>query len=197
MSDTRQRALTAARVAFADRGFDATSLDDLARTLGVRKQTILYYFPSKDALLDAVIDETATELAAALERALSKAGDGWDRVEAVVRSVFRVAARNPDLLAFVREVSRLGPPATTRMVEAIAPLVARATSFLEEEMAAGRIRPHDPRLVLLLAYSAVLVVTTEVGALRAVGVQPTPRSLLKHRRDLLAFFRDALVMDAV
>jgi hypothetical protein len=41
----------------------------------------------------------------------------------------------------------------------------------------------------------VLVVTTEVGALRAVGVAPTPRSLLTHRRALLAFFRDALVGD--
>src|ERR1043166_231230 len=127
MSDTRTRALIAARAAFADRGFDATSLDELARTLGVRKQTILYYFPSKDALLGAVIDDTAAQLAAALERALTRAGSGWDRVEAVVRSVFRVAARNPELLAFVREVSRLGPPATTRLVEALAPLVTRAT----------------------------------------------------------------------
>jgi AcrR family transcriptional regulator len=193
MGDTRQRSLAVARAAFADRGFDATSLDDVARTVGVRKQTILYYFPSKDTLLAAVIDTTAIELAAALERALTRAPDGWERVEAVVRSVFRLAARHPDILAFVREVSRLGPPATTQMVEALAPLVARATSFLDEEMAAGRLRRHDPQLVLLLAYSAVLVVTTEVGALRAVGMAPTPRTLLRHRRDLLAFFKSALV----
>src|SRR5206468_503350 len=127
--------------------------------------SILYYFPSKEALLHAVIDDTALELAAALERALTRAPGGWERVEAVVRSVFRLAARHPDLLAFVREVSRLGPPATTRLVEALAPLVARANSFLCEEMDAGRLRRHDPQLVLLLAYSAVLVVTTEVGAL--------------------------------
>ena len=81
MSDTRARALAVARAAFADRGFDATSLDEVARSVGVRKQTILYYFPSKDALLIAAIDATAAELSAALERALSRAPDGWDFVD--------------------------------------------------------------------------------------------------------------------
>ena len=33
---------------FAGRGFGATSLDAIAAELGVRKQTILYWFPSKD-----------------------------------------------------------------------------------------------------------------------------------------------------
>jgi AcrR family transcriptional regulator len=193
MSTTRDRLLHEARTAFADRGYDGTSLDDLARTLGVRKQTLLYYFRSKEALLNAVIDDTAATLARSLERALTRAPDGWGRVEAVVRSVFRLAARRPEMLGFVREVSRLGPPATNRLTDALAPLVERAAGFLREEMAAGNLRHHDPRLVLLLAYSAVITVTTEVDALRAVGVEPTARSLVRRRGELLAFFRDALV----
>lgn len=190
---TRERVLDAALGSFARRGYDGTSLDDLARELGVRKQTILYYFPSKEALLSAVIDRSGTELATALERALARAGPGWGRVDAVVRSVFRLAARNADLLGLVREVGRLGPPATVRLTQALEPLVARATGWLADEMDAGRLRRHDPRLVLLLAYSAVLAVTTEVEALRAVGIEPTPRSLVRRRAQLLEFFHSALV----
>ena len=114
-ANTRTRVVDAALVAFGTRGYDATSLDALAAELGVRKQTILYYFPSKDALLDAAIDRGAEELSAALEGALASAGPGWDRVEAVVRSVFQLAGRRPELLGLLREVSRLGPPAATRL----------------------------------------------------------------------------------
>lgn len=194
---TRERALDAALASFAARGYEATSLDALAAELGVRKQTILYYFASKEALLTAVVDRSAGELSAALESALARAGPGWARVEAVVRSVFRLAARRPELLGLLREVSRLGPPAATRLADALEPLVDRAREFLEAEMAGGTMRRQDARLLLLSAYSTVIGVATEVEVLRALGVEPTPRSLARRRRELLAFLRSALTAEVV
>lgn len=192
-ASTRDRVIDAAVVAFGSRGYDTTSLDALAAELGIRKQTILYYCPSKEALLDAAIDRGAAELSAALEEALAGAGNGWGRVEAVVRSVFRLAARRPELLGLLREVSRLGPPAATRLTAALGPLIARAAAFLEVEMDAGTMRRHDARLLLLAAYSAVIGVATEVEVLRALGYEPTARSLVRRRRELLSFLRSALV----
>lgn len=192
---TPDRILDAALASFGTRGYEATSLDAIAAQLGVRKQTILYHFPSKADLLDAVIDRSATELADTLERALAKAGPGWARVEAVVRSVFRLAARRPELLGLLREVGRLGPPAATRLSEALADLVARATAWLEAEMGAGNVRRQEPRLLLLSAYSAVIGVATEVEVLRALGVEPTARSLVRRRNELLQFLRSALLVE--
>jgi len=192
VTNTRDRVLDAALASFGTRGYEATSLDAIAGALGVRKQTILYYFSTKEALLDAVIDRSGAELASALERALARAGPGFARVEAVVRSVFRVAARRPALLGLLREVSRLGPPATTRLTERLDPLVARATGFLEAEMAAGAMRRQDARLLLLNAYSLVIGAATEVEVLRALGYEPTAGSLLRRRAELLDFLRSAL-----
>lgn len=191
--ETRERILDAALVSFADRGYEATSLDALAAGLGVRKQTILYHFGTKDALLEAVIDQSAADLADALERALAKAGPGFQRVEALVKTTFRLAARRPELLGLLREVSRLGPPATTRLMDALDPLIERARAFLEAEMDAGNMRRQDPRLLLLSSYSTVIGVATEVEVLRAVGVEPTVRSLLRRRDELVEFLRSALV----
>ncbi|MET1040631.1 MAG: TetR/AcrR family transcriptional regulator, partial [Acidimicrobiales bacterium] len=176
-TSTRDRALDAALVSFATRGYEATSLDDVAGEVGVSKQAVLYYFTSKPVLLDAVVDRSATELSAALEDALSRAGEGWDRVEAVVRSVFRLALRRPELLGLLREVSRLGPPAAPRLMAVLDPLVQRAREFLEVEMAAGRMRATDSRLLLMSAYSTVIGMATEVEVLRALGEEPTLRSL--------------------
>lgn len=192
---TRARILDAALASFAASGYGATSLDALAVQVGLRKQTILHHFGTKQGVLVAVVDRSAGELADALEAALCGAGPGFARVEALVRATFRMAARRPELLGLLREVGRLGPPAATRLVEALEPLVERALAFLEEEMAAGRVRRHDPRLLLLSAYSTVIGVATEVEVLRAVGVEPTARSLVHRRAELLEFLRSALLVE--
>jgi len=192
---TPDRILEAALRSFGTRGYEATSLDALAGTLGMAKQSILYWFPSKEALLGAVIDRSGEELAHVLQSALDGAGGGWDRVEAVVRSVFRLAARRPEVLGLVREVARLGPPAATQMTVALNPLVRRASDFLSAEMEAGNMRRHDPRLLLLAIYSTVIGMVTEVEVLRALGEEPTARSLVRRRADVLALLRSALLTD--
>ncbi len=191
--ETDDRILAAALQSFGTKGYEATSLDQLAGELGVTKQTILYHHSSKAALLDAVIDRATADLTATFDEALRGAGPGWERVEALVRSVFRLALRRPELLGLVREVSRLGAPASTRVAENLEPMVRRARAFLAAEMDAGRMRRSDPALVLVSAYSTVLGVATEVEVLRAVGIEPSLRATVVRRRELLAFLRSALV----
>ena len=96
-----------------------------------------------------------------------------------------------------REVGRLGPPSATRLMLVLEPLVARASSFLEEEMDAGHMRRHEPRLLLLAIYSTVVGMITEVEVLRALGEQPTPRSLVRRRQEILRLLRSALLVDGV
>lgn len=190
---TRERIVDAALASFGTRGFEATSLDALAGELGIRKQTILYYFATKDALLEGVIDRATVELSHELEQTLARAGEGWDRIDAVIRKAFRIGARRPALLGLLREVSRLGPPASGRLVAGLDPLVKRASVFLEVEMAEGRLRRHDPAAVLFTAYSAVIGLATEVEAMRAFGAEPTVRELVRRRNGLIALLRAALV----
>jgi len=190
---TPTRVLDAAVGLFGTRGYEATSLDQVAGASGVRKQTVLYHFGDKEGLLAAVIDRSAADLSAALERGLDRpGGEGWARIEAVVRATFRLAAQRPALLGLVREVSRLGGPAAARLTAALEPLVHRATAFLDAEMAAGRLRAQDPRLVLLAAYSTVIGAATEVEVMRALGYPPTARSVTLRRTELLSFLRQAL-----
>ncbi len=191
---TADRILVVAMAEFGTRGYEATSLDDLARTLGIRKQTILYWYPSKELLLEAVVDRCAQEVTRRLERGLAQAGEGFDRVEAIVRVMFRLAARHPTMLGFLREVTRLGPPASSRLLTQLQPLVDRAAGYLEDEMDAGRMRRHDPRLLLLAAYSMVTGLATEVEVLEAFGEERSLASLVRRRDELLSLLRASLLV---
>jgi TetR/AcrR family transcriptional regulator len=189
---TRDRILDAALFGFGTRGYEATALDTIASELGIRKQTILYWFASKEALLDAVVERGAIELAGVFDAALVSGGTGVDRIEAVMRAVFRYAVRRPQLLGLLREVERLGPATAADLSDRLQPMIDRAVRSVAGLMQMGLVRRGDPRLMLSFLYSTILGVATDLQAQRAFGVPATPSGLRRLRRELFAFVRAAV-----
>jgi len=187
-TSTRDRVLAAALSAFARRGVEATSLDAVAAEIGIRKQTILYYFPSKDALVKGVIEHAAQEVGTVLGASALRHRQEADRVEAVVDAVYRMGADRPEMIVLLREVSRLGPVQATDLQDAIEPLIGRAVAAL----AADGVEPERARDVLLSAVAKVVGQATEVQVLRDLGVEPTVSDLRRRRRELLTYLRTAL-----
>ncbi|WP_068277820.1 TetR/AcrR family transcriptional regulator [Aldersonia kunmingensis] len=66
---TRERILAAAVVLFADHGFEATSLQQIADVLPVTKAALYYHFRSKDDLLAALVEPIFADLEARLRAA--------------------------------------------------------------------------------------------------------------------------------
>ena len=189
---TQDRILDAALRAYGTEGFAVTSLDALADQLGIRKQTILYYFPSKQAVFEAVIDAAAVDLVKAFDEEASRGLVGLDQVEAIVRRVFRLAVARPELLGLIREVTRPGSLSADRLATQIAPVLDRARDFLQREMDAGHLRRSDPEMLLLSLYSTVVGVATELEVQRAMGLPPTLRGTVARRQELTRFLRAAL-----
>jgi AcrR family transcriptional regulator len=57
---TRQAVLVTAQRLFAEHGFDATSLQLIADTMGVTKANVYYYFHTKIEILEALLDRSST-----------------------------------------------------------------------------------------------------------------------------------------
>jgi len=83
--------LAAALEVFADRGFAATKLEDVARRAGVTKGTIYLYFENKEALFKALVRETIVPIIAQGEAlAQSFTGSARDLFERLVREYFQL-----------------------------------------------------------------------------------------------------------
>ena len=190
---TRERILDCAIDLFGTKGVEAVSLDEIARRVGVRKQTVLYWFASKDDLVDGVLESVAAQLLVVIDAAVRAASDDpLERIDAVVRAVFRPAVRRPALLGLVREMNRLGPGHSDRLRARIGPLIDRAVAHLGDEMERGRLRRGDPGLIAALAYATVTGIATEPEALRAVGWVADAAGLRHLRDELRSFLRAAL-----
>lgn len=194
---TRDTILERATDLFGRWGFEAVSLDQIAAEVGVAKQTLLYWFPTKDDLIEQVMAAVAAELTVVVEAAIRSApADPLDRIEAVVKAVFRPAVRRPALLGLVREIGRLPESASVRLTQRLEPLVERAVDWIDGEMKAGRLRRSDPALVVSLIYATVTGIATEPEALRVVGWSADTAGLRRLRGELVSFVRAALTPTA-
>jgi TetR/AcrR family transcriptional regulator len=179
--------------AFGRDGYQGASLDAIATACGVRKQTLLYYFPTKEALLEACLAAAGVRLAETLNDALAGKETYWDRAEAVIHAVFQLAGEWPEFPMFVREAGRLGPEAFERFAGVLDPLRQRAIAFLETGMKEGQIRRQDPAMLLFTLYTAVVGSLTEASVLRAVvGEDKSRASLRRREKEVMAFVRNAL-----
>jgi TetR/AcrR family transcriptional regulator len=179
--------------AFGTEGYAGASLDQIATAVGIRKQTLLYYFPNKDALLEACLQAAGQRVAEEIAQALEGKQTYWDRAEAVIHAVFALAEEWPEFPMFVREAGRLGADGIERFTGQLESLRVRAIDYLQAGMDAGEIRKQDPALLLFMLYTAVIGSLTEASVLRAVvGEDKGRQSLRMREREVQAFVRSAL-----
>jgi len=90
----RRQLLDVACGVFAERGFHATSMDDVAAAAGVTKPVLYQHFPSKRALFVELLDDVGHQLLGELAVATSAVTSGRERVEAGFTAYFRFVTGN-------------------------------------------------------------------------------------------------------
>lgn len=88
----REDILRAALSVFDTRGLDEVSLRDLADAAGVPKSVVLYYFQSRDGLIEALLDSVLTPLMAAQRDAATGAGDPREQLSLWLAPCFNAMA---------------------------------------------------------------------------------------------------------
>ena len=101
---SRESLLAGAVAVFEERGFEATSMDDVAARLGVTKSALYHHVRGKNELLGLALDRALDGLFAVTEEPGAREGRAIDRLEHLVRGSVRVLAAE---LPFVTLLLRL------------------------------------------------------------------------------------------
>lgn len=144
--------LDAALDLFMAKGFAATRVEDIARQAGLSKGALYLYFPSKEALLEALVRRAVSPIATlALHQLEAFEGDPRLVISATLRMVTGKLA-DPRLIAIprliMREVVQFPELAVMYRKEVLDKIIPVAVRLIERGIAQGYLRPVDPELAV-------------------------------------------------
>jgi AcrR family transcriptional regulator len=118
-ADNRRDALLlAAARHFARGGFEAASMRDIAREVGMLAGSMYYHFASKDELIEDVYALGVGQVTASVDRALADARGAWSRLEAAcVGHLEALLADSPFARVMTADLSRLPAGLRRRLVK--------------------------------------------------------------------------------
>lgn len=148
---TRDRILSGAEALFAERGFDGTSMRDVAARVGLNAASLYNHFASKQALYEAVLERGIAPLLQEIARAASTPTPPGPEVgDAIIDALMRHLERTPHLPRLVQhEAVRGGENLASLARRFIRPLFSEGLSALKRSPEAARFEERE--LPLLIA----------------------------------------------
>lgn len=154
---TRAAILEAAEVLFAERGFAAARLEDVADRVGIRRASIVYHFRDKRELYEAVLADLFSGLFERTREALEAPGPLAARIEAAVSAWVGYVGRRPSLARLLlREVADAAVARETALLAHTRPFVELVQRVL--------LGSRDDPLVARGPFEAAYVASTIAGA---------------------------------
>lgn len=141
---------------FNRQGYDATSMGDLARELGLTKSAIYHHVPSKGHLLERALDEALGELSSALDAVRADSTSTPEqRLRAAVRASVVVLAEHLPAVTLLLRV-RGNTPAEVAALDRRREIDHRLAEMVGEAAASDAIRDDiDPLLISRLIFGMV------------------------------------------
>ena len=140
---------------FNERGYDATSMEDIAQATGMTKSAVYHHVPGKEALLRLAVARAVDALFAVLDEPASTTGPAVERLQHVVRRSAEVLAA---LLPYVTLLLRVRGNTSTELwaLERRREFDRRLSALVQDAIDAGDVRADlDPRLVTRLLFGMV------------------------------------------
>jgi TetR/AcrR family transcriptional regulator len=193
---TRAAILEAAEATFAERGFAAARLEDVAEAVGIRRASIVYHFRDKRELYEAVLAGLFDGFRARLEAALATRGAPIERIEAAVGAWVDSIALRPALARILlREVADAAPGQPLPLLAQARPFVELVEHFRSEirddPLVASR--PIDPVHLASAIVGTTVFFVAAMPLLVPDGFDPmTEEHLAAHRQEVLRLTRRLL-----
>ena len=150
----RAEILHAALRAFRDRGYHATTLDDIAHRLGVRKTALYHYFPDKQSILHECHREASAELARILDEA-RRLATASEQLAYVIREHVRVMTETLEGSPLAFEVTAFSPERQQELMTARDAYERAVRRIIERGIRNGEFRRVDAKVAVFVILGAI------------------------------------------
>ncbi|MBS0317075.1 MAG: TetR family transcriptional regulator C-terminal domain-containing protein [Proteobacteria bacterium] len=168
-----QDILTAAKRLFANRGFGGVSLDHVAREVGVSKQNLLYYFPSKEELYRRVLHGVLDVWLSYMDALSQRADDPEQALREYIAGKLRFSREHPDdSRVYAKEVISGAPIFFAEIAARVIPALEADVAIFNKWAEQGLCRPVDAKHLMIVLWAVTQAYADWASQIRLVLEKP-------------------------
>lgn len=146
----RDEILAASAIVFSEKGYRASTIQDIARRMNFTSAALYYYFKSKQDILSEIITRPIMKLIVMAEDVEAGQGSSAEKLHELIRRHITMMLKERDLFSILlRERLELSPEGATRLTELEEMYYIKVRAMIRDGTRAGVLRPVNPKVAAL------------------------------------------------
>lgn len=155
MNKTKRKIFETSMKLFAEKGYDATSIEDITATVGVAKGTLYYHFSSKEEIFNFLVEEGMKLLQNSIDIKTAKFSNYIDKIKAIVLIQIKIVVKYEDLITILLSQFWGNGARNQKCQKHILEYVNKIENIIAEGIKAGQIKQGNPQVIASEIYGLI------------------------------------------
>lgn len=155
MNKTKRKIFEASMKLFAEKGYDATSIEEITATVGVAKGTLYYHFSSKEEIFNFLVEEGIKLLQNSIDIKTSKLPNYIDKLKAIILIQIKIVVKYEDIITILL-TQFLGKKARNQKCQKLVyEYINKIEDIVKEGIKKGQIKQENSQAIASEIYGLI------------------------------------------
>ena len=155
MNKTKRKIFETSMKLFAEKGYEATSIEEITATVGVAKGTLYYHFASKEEIFNFLIEEGIKLLQNSVDIKIAKHDNYIDKIKAIVLIQIKIVAKYEDIITIILSQFWGKEDRNKKCQNLVYEYIGKIEKIVQEGIEKGEIKNGDPRAIASEIYGLI------------------------------------------
>ena len=155
MNKTKRKIFETSMKLFAEKGYDATSIEEITATVGVAKGTLYYHFASKEEIFNFLIEEGIKLLQNSVEIKTAKDSNYIDKIKAIVLIQIKIVAKYENIITIILSQFWGTEQRNKKCQNLVFEYIGQIEKIVQEGIEKGEIKEGDTRAIASEIYGLI------------------------------------------
>ena len=147
MNKTKRKIFETSMKLFAEKGYDATSIEEITATVGVAKGTLYYHFSSKEEIFNFLIEEGIKLLQNSVDIKTAKHNNYIDKIKAIILIQIKIVAKYEDIITIILSQFWGNEARNKKCQEHVYDYIGQIEKIVQQGIEKGEIKKGDTRAI--------------------------------------------------
>ena len=155
MNKTKRKIFETSMKLFAEKGYEATSIEEITATVGVAKGTLYYHFASKEEIFDFLVEEGIKLLQNSVDIKTAKYSNYLDKIKAIVLIQIKIVNKYEDIITILLSQFWGKEKRNQKCKDLIYEYINKIEQIVKEGIDVGQIKKGDSKAIASEIYGLI------------------------------------------